>query len=84
MLPSQQGYRVDGIIAALDAMATQRGVTRTALALAWLMKHPAKIIPIVGTANPDRIRAAALATKIELTREEWYYLLAAARGEPLP
>ena len=84
LLPSQQDYRVDGIIAALDAMATQRGVTRTALALAWLMKHPAKIIPIVGTANPDRIRAAALATKIELTREEWYTLLLAARGEPLP
>ena len=84
LLPSQQGYRVEGIVAALDAMAAERHVTRTALALAWLLKHPAKIIPIVGSVNPDRIRAAALAAKIELTREEWYTLLLAARGEPLP
>lgn len=84
LLPGQQGYRVAGIVAALDAMAAQRNVTRTALALAWLLKHPAKIIPIVGSVNPERIRAAAAATEIELSREEWYSLLHAARGEPLP
>ena len=84
LLPGQLGYRVEGIVAALDAMAAERHVTRTALALAWLLKHPAKIIPIIGTANPERIRAAALAEQIELTREDWYRLLLAARGEPLP
>ncbi len=84
VLPSQQGYKVEGTIAALDAMAAAKGVTRTALALAWLMKHPTKIIPIVGSVNPDRIKAAAAADEIELSREEWYTLLLAARGEPLP
>ncbi|MCE9608709.1 MAG: aldo/keto reductase [Chthoniobacter sp.] len=84
LLPGQQGYRVEGIVAALDKMAAERGVTRTALALAWLLKHPARIIPILGTTNPDRIRAAAAADQIELSREDWYRLLHAARGEPLP
>ncbi len=84
LLPSQQGYQVEGIVAALDALAALKGVTRTALALAWLMRHPTKIIPIVGSVNPERIRAAAAADEIELSREEWYYLLIAARGEPLP
>ncbi len=84
LLPGQKGYQVGGLVAALDALAAQRNVTRTALALAWLLKHPAKIIPIIGTTNPERIRAAAAAAEIELTREEWYYLLLAARGEPLP
>jgi predicted oxidoreductase len=65
-------------------MAAERNVTRAALALAWLMKHPAKIIPIIGTTNPDHIRAAAAADEIELSREDWYRLLHAARGEPLP
>jgi predicted oxidoreductase len=54
------------------------------VALAWLLKHPSRIQPIVGTINPDRIREAAKAADIELTREEWYKLLLAARGEPLP
>ena len=84
LLPSQRGYRVEGVVAALDVMAAERNVTRTALALAWLLKHPTKIIPLVGSVNPDRIRAAAKADEIELSREDWYRLLAAARGEPLP
>ena len=84
LLPSQQGYQVAGIVAALDALAAAKGVTRIALALAWLMRHPTKIIPIIGSVNPERIRAAAAADEIALTREEWYHLLIAARGEPLP
>jgi len=48
------------------------------------MKHPSGIMPIVGSANPDRIREAAKAADITLDREEWYRLFVAARGEPLP
>lgn len=54
------------------------------MALAWLLKHPAKIMPIIGTTNPDRIREATQAASLDLTREEWYRLLIAARGEPVP
>jgi predicted oxidoreductase len=84
LLPSQQGYRTEAINVALDAIARRRGSTRTAVALAWLLKHPAKIMPVVGTIQPERIREAARADELELTREEWYTLLLAARGEPLP
>ena len=68
----------------MDALARARGVSRAAVALAWLLKHPARILPIVGTTNPDRIREATKAADLELTREEWYRLLIAARGEPVP
>jgi predicted oxidoreductase len=84
LLPGQKGYKPAPIVAAIDELAQARGTSRTSIALAWLLKHPTKIIPIIGTTNPERIRAAAAAVEIELTREEWYRLLVAARGEPLP
>jgi predicted oxidoreductase len=84
LLPSQKGYRPDQFLPALDAVAKTRGVSRTVIALAWLLKHPSGIQPIVGSTNPERIRDAAKADQIELSREEWYSLLLAARGEPLP
>jgi len=84
LLPSQKAYRPQQFLPELDAIAKARGVGRAAIALAWLLKHPANIQPIIGSINPDRIRAAAQAADLELTREEWYRLLIAARGEPLP
>jgi predicted oxidoreductase len=84
LLPSQKGYRTDLFLPALDAIAKERGTSRTAVALAWLLKHPSGIQPVVGSVNPDRIRQAAKADELDLNREEWYRLLLAARGEPLP
>ncbi len=84
LLPAQKGYQPDKVNAVLAEIAQARGSTRPNIALAWLLKHPTKIIPIIGSTNPERIRAAAKAASIELTREEWYKLLTAARGEPLP
>ncbi|HTL57471.1 MAG TPA: aldo/keto reductase [Candidatus Limnocylindrales bacterium] len=84
LLPSQKTYQVDKFLAALDGLAKERGASRVAVALAWLLKHPSKIQPIVGSISPERIRDAAKADQLELTREEWYRLLLAARGEPLP
>ncbi len=69
---------------ALDGSARERGVSRSVIALAWLLRHPAKIVPIVGSTDPDRIRDAASAASVELPREEWYALLEAARGTRLP
>lgn len=68
----------------LDSIAAKYHVSRTVMALAWLMKHPSKIVPIVGSANPDNIRDAAKADDVELDREDWYRILVAARGVPLP
>jgi predicted oxidoreductase len=68
----------------LDRYAEDRGVSRSVIALAWLLRHPAKIVPIVGSTNPDRILDAAGAVDVELSREDWYTLLEAARGSRLP
>jgi predicted oxidoreductase len=84
ILPHQQKYRVADTVATIDQIAQSRGASRVAVALAWLLKHPANIVPIIGSINPDRIREAAAATQTELSREEWYRLLTVARGEPLP
>lgn len=84
LLPSQQNYRLEGVIKELDLLAQAHGTTRTVVALAWLMKHPSGIVPIVGSNNPARIREAVKADTLELSREEWYRLLEAARGERLP
>lgn len=73
-----------GLPAALDAVAARLGVSRTVLVLAWLLRHPARIVPIVGSVNPARIRDAARADDLELSREDWYAILAAARGAALP
>jgi predicted oxidoreductase len=84
LLTAQQAYRPEKFVPALDEIAKERGVSRTVVALAWLLRHPAKIMPIIGSTNPERIREATRATGLELTREEWYRLFTAARGEPLP
>ncbi len=68
----------------LDQTAAKYGASRTVMALAWLMKHPSRIIPIVGSAKPPHIDDAAKADAIDLDREDWYRLLVAARGEKLP
>jgi predicted oxidoreductase len=84
LLPSQKAYQTRKVNATLDRIAKTHGVTRTAIALAWLLKHPSGIIPIVGSTDPENIREAARAVEVALSREEWYRLLEAARGERLP
>jgi len=84
ILPSQRAYRPEQFVSALDEVAKVRGSTRAGVAIAWLLKHPSRIQPIIGSTNPERIRDAAKADALQLSREEWYRLLLAARGEPLP
>ncbi|MET0892917.1 MAG: aldo/keto reductase, partial [Pseudoxanthomonas sp.] len=63
---------------------TEKDVSPEAILLAWLLRHPAGIQPVIGTGNPQRLIAGCQADTIELSREEWYALLAAARGAPAP
>lgn len=70
--------------AMVDRLAQAKETTPEAILLAWLMKHPAGIQPVIGTKNPDRIRACAGAELVELTREEWYALYVSSRGRALP
>jgi predicted oxidoreductase len=84
VLAHQKGYKAKAVVAELDQLAKTHGTTRANVALAWLLRHPAGVVPIVGSADPARIREAATADKIELSREEWYRLLVAASPGPLP
>jgi predicted oxidoreductase len=68
----------------LADVAGQYGVTPLAILLAWQMRHPSGIIPIIGTTSAGRMREAARAADIELDRESWYNILLAARGQKLP
>jgi predicted oxidoreductase len=77
--------RIARVVGALREMAkSYDGATPTQLATAWLLAHPAKIIPIVGSNNPAHIRDAVGATKIQLSRTDWYKLWVAGRGEEVP
>lgn len=69
---------------ALAAMASRYNATAVQIALAWLLAHPAGIIPLVGSANPDHIREATGAAHIALGREDWYALWTAAWGREVP
>jgi predicted oxidoreductase len=69
---------------ALDEVAREHGVSRTAAAYSWIMAHPAGITPIVGSQQVERIAEAADAFKVSWTRASWYKVLVASRQEPLP
>ena len=76
--------RETAVAAALDAVAARFGVGRAAATYSWIMAHPARVIPIVGTQNVGRIAELADAFKIRWTRQDWYDVLVASRGEKLP
>jgi len=65
-------------------LAQQKNVGPEAILIAWILRHPARIQPVIGTTNPERIQACCQADGITLTREEWYRLYIAGRGERLP
>ncbi|QDH35723.1 aldo/keto reductase [Porphyrobacter sp. YT40] len=83
-LAAPESARDKAVAAALDTVAEAQGVSRTVAAYSWLMAHPAGIIPIIGSQNATRIAEGAEALKVRWTRQDWYAVLVAARGVPLP
>ncbi|WP_430535432.1 aldo/keto reductase [Listeria rocourtiae] len=67
----------------IDRLSAEKGVENTAIATAWILRHPAKIQTVVGTMNPERLQAISKASNITLTRQEWYEIYLAA-GNELP
>ena len=67
----------------IDEIADKYNVTNTTIAIAWLLRHPAHMQPIVGTMNTERLKDCITAGDIKLTREEWYAIYRAA-GNILP
>jgi len=83
--PEESGYSHHAaLLETLDKIAAERGTDRTVIALAWLLRHPSRIVPVIGTVKPKNIQIAARAADIELDRETWYRILLAARGQKLP
>jgi predicted oxidoreductase len=77
--------QIERTVAALrDLGPAYNDATPTQLAVAWLLRHPSKIIPLVGSNNPEHIREFAAAATIELSRTDWYKLWVAARGVRAP
>ncbi len=76
--------RERAVAAALDVVAAKFGVGRTAAAYSWIMAHPARAIPIGGTQNAARIAELAEVYRVRWSRQDWYDVLVASRGEKLP
>lgn len=68
----------------LDKVAADQGVDRAAVAIAFLLRHPAKILPVLGTNNLDRIKGISDALKVELDRPTWFWLYEASLGTEVP
>lgn len=67
----------------IDEMAEKYGVSNTCIAMAWIMRHPAKMQPVTGTMNVQRLMDCIQASEITLSREDWYAIYLAA-GNILP
>lgn len=68
----------------MDAVATAQGVDRAAVAVAWLLAHPAGILPVMGTNTLSRIATFRDALKVEIDRQTWFQLFEAANGQEVP
>ena len=68
----------------MDAIAQAQGVDRAAVAVAWLLAHPARIMPVMGTNTLSRIAAFSDAYKVDMDRQTWFELLEAANGYEVP
>jgi predicted oxidoreductase len=67
----------------IDEVAAKYEVGNTTIAIAWLLRHPANMQPVIGTMNIDRLKDCIKASEVRLTREEWYSIYRAA-GNILP
>lgn len=83
-LLTPQSARDKAVAAELDRIAKEQGVSRSVAAYGWLMAHPAGIVPIIGSQSLERIAEGVTALSMRWTRQDWYAVLVAARGERLP
>ena len=77
----EQGARIK---AAMEPLKDKYDADESQLLLAWILKHPAKVHPVIGTTNKKRMELAAKAVKIDLELQDWFALLVAAQGHDVP
>ena len=72
------------LVAKLKTFAKKYDVSLTGLILSWLMMHPAKIHPILGTTNSERVLESAPSVNVKMERQDWYLILKIIRGFDVP
>lgn len=72
------------LVEVMRDMAAAKGCEMAALAIAWLLAHPARIMPVIGTNRLSRIAAMSEAFRVDLDREDWFILYQAALGHEVP
>jgi predicted oxidoreductase len=80
----QESSQIARISEQLKIMCKKYNATEDQILLAWLLKHPAAIHPLIGSTRPERINASVEATKIDLELEDWFILLEASKGHHVP
>lgn len=76
--------KISKTAALVAEMAKEKGTSGEAILISWILRHPARMQAIIGTTNTLRIKACCQTDGLALTREEWYRLFTAGRGEVLP
>jgi predicted oxidoreductase len=72
------------LLTVLDDLAARENVTRSAIAIAFVLAHPSKPIAILGSTQPERLQELTKATTVQLSRTDWYRIVQASEGVPLP
>lgn len=78
---NQQNSRIKLI---MDQLKEKYNVDESQLLLAFILKHPVNIYPVVGTSTKERLKASMAAASINLDLQDWFMLLEASKGEPIP
>jgi predicted oxidoreductase len=68
------------VMSALSNVASQNNVDETAVAIAWLLAHPSRILPVLGTNSLERIKGMSAALDVKMDRQTWYEIYTAALG----
>ncbi|UIK04560.1 aldo/keto reductase [Neorhizobium galegae] len=77
-------FNNQGLMSVLERIAAEQAVEATAVAVAWLLAHPAAILPVLGTNNLARIATIADTAKVTIDRQSWFELYTAATGKQVP
>ena len=80
----ERNDQIHRIHTTLEALSEKYNASKDQLLLAWIMKHPSNIHPVIGTTHKERIKNAMEATKIELSDIDWFQLLVASQGHKVP
>ena len=73
--PPQASSALNNMVEVLSRLAHEKSTNPSAIALAWVLHHPAGIVPIIGSTNPEHVIENCAADRVSLTNEEWYLLL---------